>query len=71
MDGLDSFEGSSNMPVGEVDLYQLLQVPPHATSAQIKQNFRKLALQWHPDKCATETCASMHAQLSVAYDGAC
>lgn len=32
------------------DYYEILQVSKHATDAQIKRSYRKLALQYHPDK---------------------
>ena len=31
--------------------YQLLQVPERAGLVEIRQAYRKAALQWHPDKC--------------------
>ena len=30
--------------------YELLQIPIHATSLDIKKSYRKLSLQYHPDK---------------------
>ena len=30
--------------------YELLQIPIHATSYEIKKAYRKLSLQYHPDK---------------------
>ncbi|KAJ1972236.1 hypothetical protein H4R35_004789 [Dimargaris xerosporica] len=35
---------------GEVDLYAVLQVTTAATETQVKHAYRKLALQFHPDK---------------------
>ena len=32
------------------DYYQILQIQPHSTLAEIKQAFRRLALIYHPDK---------------------
>ncbi|CAJ1424788.1 unnamed protein product, partial [Effrenium voratum] len=32
-------------------LYAVLNLPPDATAEQVKQAYRKLALQHHPDKC--------------------
>lgn len=34
----------------ETELYDILGVPVDATAAQIKKNYRALALQNHPDK---------------------
>ncbi|HEX8460414.1 MAG TPA: DnaJ domain-containing protein, partial [Segetibacter sp.] len=32
------------------DYYKILEITPAATSADIKKSFRRLALQYHPDK---------------------
>lgn len=32
------------------DYYKILGVPRDATETDIKKAYRKLALQWHPDK---------------------
>ncbi|KAL4484335.1 hypothetical protein ABPG72_006446 [Tetrahymena utriculariae] len=34
----------------ENDLYYILNIPHHASSQQIKQQFKKLSLLYHPDK---------------------
>uniref|UniRef100_A0A7S0PTP7 J domain-containing protein n=1 Tax=Coccolithus braarudii TaxID=221442 RepID=A0A7S0PTP7_9EUKA len=34
----------------EPSAYALLGIPEHASSAQIKQAYRKAALMWHPDR---------------------
>ena len=34
----------------EKDLYRILQLEPNATEAEIKSNYKKLALKHHPDK---------------------
>lgn len=32
------------------DYYKILQLPPHATITEIKKAYRKLAMNYHPDK---------------------
>ncbi|CAG8675835.1 16200_t:CDS:2 [Funneliformis mosseae] len=50
----------------ESDLYGVLQLTRSATIAEIKTNYRKLSLEYHPDKnCGTET--EEWYRLSMAY----
>ncbi|KAL7521678.1 hypothetical protein ACHAWX_006352 [Stephanocyclus meneghinianus] len=34
----------------DTELYDILHVPPDATSGEIAKSYRKLCLKWHPDK---------------------
>ena len=36
--------------MSKVDYYKILQVDPKASQDQIRQNYHKLALEYHPDK---------------------
>ncbi len=36
--------------VNKPDLYAILELKPDATKAEIRSNYRKLALKHHPDK---------------------
>ncbi|KAL0234623.1 hypothetical protein PCE1_001659 [Barthelona sp. PCE] len=53
------------------DYYEILQVPRSASSSDIKQAYRKLALTWHPDRVEIsdqETAAKTFELLSEAYE---
>ena len=53
--------------------YDILNVPKHASDQQIKRSYRKLALQYHPDKVSgTEEqkaeAAKRFADINHAYE---
>ncbi|CAL2034997.1 unnamed protein product [Caenorhabditis brenneri] len=50
--------------------YEVLQVERDADDDQIKKNYRKLALRWHPDKNPdnVEECTKQFRLLQAAYD---
>lgn len=55
------------------DYYDLLSVPRGASDSQIKRSYRKLALQYHPDKAQGSTAekekaAKKFAEISNAYE---
>jgi len=49
------------------DYYSLLQVSPTAKTQEIKKNFRKLAMKYHPDKNKDEKAQEIFQELSEAY----
>ena len=49
--------------VEEIDVYQLLGISTDATAAEIKKAYRKLAMQYHPDKLKGDPEAEEKAQL--------
>ena len=54
-----------------LDYYALLDIQRDASDLQIKQAYRRLALQWHPLKNKTDTPEAVNAQfarISEAYD---
>ena len=51
------------------DYYQILQIEPHSTLAEIKQAFRKLALIYHPDKNPNDKYAEIQFnEIKEAYE---
>ena len=50
------------------DYYKILGIPPAATLQEIKRSFRRLALQYHPDKNAGSAIAEAHfIEIQEAY----
>jgi len=48
------------------DYYALLGVDPDADAAQLRRVWRRLALQWHPDRAGPSATATFQ-KLSIAY----
>eukprot|EP00668_Euglena_longa_P011727 GGOE01014142.1.p1 GENE.GGOE01014142.1~~GGOE01014142.1.p1 ORF type:complete len:374 (+),score=94.58 GGOE01014142.1:79-1122(+) len=54
---------------GKEDLYKLLGVTKSATDAELKASYRKLAMQFHPDRNpGNKQAEEKFKQISVAYD---
>ncbi|MFH1199582.1 MAG: molecular chaperone DnaJ [Candidatus Micrarchaeota archaeon] len=49
------------------DYYGTLGVPRDATAAQVKDAYRKLAMQWHPDRNKSPAAEERFKQVSEAY----
>lgn len=52
--------------------YRILGLHPNATAAEVKQAYRRLAKQWHPDRFSTDpaqqqTAASRFQEINAAY----
>lgn len=45
----DATEDLTSPPI-EINPYEVLSIPKTASSSEIRTAYRKLALQWHPDK---------------------
>ena len=50
------------------DFYSILGVSNNATKAEIKSAYRKLALQWHPDRNKTPEATDKFKQINNAYE---
>jgi DnaJ-class molecular chaperone len=50
-----------------MNFYELLNLQTNATQQEIKVNYRKEALKWHPDKNPDEGAPERFKQISVAY----
>ena len=50
-----------------MDYYQILGISKKASSTDIKKAYRKLALQWHPDKNKTPGANKKFKEISEAY----
>ena len=51
-----------------VDLYATLGVPREASQEEIKRAFRKLAMEYHPDRNKTAGAEDRFKEISAAYD---
>jgi len=50
------------------NLYETLNVTKNATNEEIKKSFRKLVLQWHPDKNKSPDAAEKFNHIKIAYE---
>ena len=49
------------------DYYEILGVPKSASQDQIKQAYRKLAMEYHPDRNKSSGAAEKFKEISAAY----
>ncbi|CAG8653811.1 9718_t:CDS:2, partial [Racocetra persica] len=58
--------GTAQEPL-ETELYEILGVSPTASSSEIKKQYHKLALQFHPDKNKSPDAEQQFKKISDAY----
>ena len=51
-----------------MNYYQILQIEPGASLRDIKKAYRRLALQYHPDKNKSPDAENKFREISEAYD---
>lgn len=62
------FEGSTGAPTSGSNLYSVLGVAKTATSDEIRTGYRRMALQWHPDKCKEPDATEVFMKIQNAYN---
>ncbi|BAJ49881.1 molecular chaperone DnaJ [Candidatus Caldarchaeum subterraneum] len=55
------------MPSNDKDYYEILGVPRNATKEEIKRAYRRLALQYHPDRNKSPEAEEKFKEISEAY----
>ena len=53
---------------GDIDLYEFLEIDPSFEEREIKRQYRRKALQYHPDKNPSEEAAKKFHLLSQVYE---
>ncbi|PKA63930.1 Chaperone protein dnaJ 8, chloroplastic [Apostasia shenzhenica] len=53
---------------GLTEQYRTLRLQPGASEKEVKQAFRRLALQYHPDVCKGSNCGVQFHRINEAYD---
>ncbi|XP_055999340.1 dnaJ homolog subfamily B member 9-like isoform X2 [Ostrea edulis] len=57
-----------NISLAKKDFYEILGVKKNATEKQIKRAFRKLAVQYHPDKNKEKDAQAKFLEIAKAYE---
>lgn len=60
--------GVIDRPDEKATLYQVLGVKPAATAEEVKKAWRRLALQWHPDRCREPDAAEQFLIIKGAWE---
>lgn len=67
-DDLENALNSSSRKPRMETLYTILGIKETATGEELKQAFRRMALQWHPDHCKEPDAGERFIQIKNAYD---
>lgn len=62
------FNGAPGKTAKGQTFYQVLCVVETATADQIKSAYRRLSLQWHPDRCKEEDATDKFMEINEAHD---
>ncbi len=57
-----------SMATGQRDLYEILDVPKTASEQDLKKAFRKLAMEFHPDRNKAEDAPEKFKEINRAYE---
>lgn len=60
--------GMDERPQESATLYQVLCVKQSATAEEVKASYRRLAKQWHPDRCKEKDARQQFEAIQHAYD---
>ena len=61
--------GEKEDPDDDVDLYEVLGIEPEATDREVKSAYRKLSVQYHPDKnLGNDDAAAKFREVTEAYE---
>lgn len=64
------FDGTeqNTTPTPEKSLYGILGVPRLATGEEIRTGYRRMAMQWHPDRCREANAKEVFLRIQEAYE---
>lgn len=62
------FEGTTGVPTSTSNLYAVLGLSQHATVDEIKSGYRRMAMQWHPDRCKEPDATDVFMKIQSAYN---
>lgn len=62
------FEGTIETQVQGTTLYSILGILQSASEDEIKRGYRKMAMQWHPDRCKEQDAQERFIRIKEAYE---